>query len=433
MGDDDTFRVGLFSAYPDFGNLGCNALTLAFLDLVIAQRPNATFTFLHALNAPDKRTIEVSGRPIEAPLENCRLHPISSPRRYLPAIYVMSMVYRLCPSKALRARIAKFSPWLTVIHRSTFTATHFYGDSFSDIYGLKRFGRYVGYCGTALVMGRDFVLLPQTYGPFKTFRARWLARWVLKRASVVMARDRAGVENVRALLGKAAIDVDIRYCPDLAFALPVSKPEADKIDPPLADDDRPLVGVNVSGLLFNGGYTRDNMFGLAHDYREMATTLVRDLLARTDARILLVPHVISEDVESDNIACGEILDSLTKAERARVHLLTQCRDASQVKTQIGRCDFFIGSRMHACIAALSQGIPAVGIAYSDKFVGVFESVDVADLVVDARSASAKDIAEHCVAQFESRGDAATRLAISVPKARAQLVAAITQVCAGAKP
>jgi polysaccharide pyruvyl transferase WcaK-like protein len=40
--------------------------------------------------------------------------------------------------------------------------------------------------------------------------------------------------------------------------------------------------------------------------------------------------------------------------------------------------------MHACISALSQGIPTVGIAYSKKFKGVFDSVNSADLVVDAR-------------------------------------------------
>ena len=44
------------------------------------------------------------------------------------------------------------------------------------------------------------------------------------------------------------------------------------------------------------------------------------------------------------------------------------------KAVIGQCDFFIGSRMHACIAALSQGVPCVGVAYSMKFAGVFDTV-----------------------------------------------------------
>jgi len=49
-------------------------------------------------------------------------------------------------------------------------------------------------------------------------------------------------------------------------------------------------------------------------------------------------------------------------------------DQSEVKEIIGSCENFMGSRMHACIAALSQNIPTIGLAYSRKFIGVFESV-----------------------------------------------------------
>ena len=37
-------------------------------------------------------------------------------------------------------------------------------------------------------------------------------------------------------------------------------------------------------------------------------------------------------------------------------------DQHAIKSIIGRCDFFIGSRMHACIAALSQKIPTAAVA-----------------------------------------------------------------------
>ncbi len=40
--------------------------------------------------------------------------------------------------------------------------------------------------------------------------------------------------------------------------------------------------------------------------------------------------------------------------------------------------------MHSCIAALSQGIPCVGIAYSSKFEGVFDTLGMTEWVVDGR-------------------------------------------------
>jgi len=35
---------------------------------------------------------------------------------------------------------------------------------------------------------------------------------------------------------------------------------------------------------------------------------------------------------------------------------------SETKFLIGHCDFFVGARMHACIAAVSQYVPAVTLA-----------------------------------------------------------------------
>jgi polysaccharide pyruvyl transferase WcaK-like protein len=49
--------------------------------------------------------------------------------------------------------------------------------------------------------------------------------------------------------------------------------------------------------------------------------------------------------------------------------------------------------MHACIAALSQCIPAVGIAYSKKFKGVFETVGVENLIADPRTMGKEEIIE----------------------------------------
>ena len=40
--------------------------------------------------------------------------------------------------------------------------------------------------------------------------------------------------------------------------------------------------------------------------------------------------------------------------------------------------------MHACIAALSQCVPAVGLAYSNKFSGVYSSIGMEQFVVDLR-------------------------------------------------
>jgi polysaccharide pyruvyl transferase WcaK-like protein len=106
----------------------------------------------------------------------------------------------------------------------------------------------------------------------------------------------------------------------------------------------------------------------------------------SDNDVLLIPHTYAAygDPESDNEASQEIHDALPDELQSRVHLIHSEYDQHELKGIIGMCEFFIGSRMHACIAALSQFIPCAALAYSIKFHGVFESVGMENWAIDAR-------------------------------------------------
>jgi len=65
--------------------------------------------------------------------------------------------------------------------------------------------------------------------------------------------------------------------------------------------------------------------------------------------------------------------------------------------------------MHACIAALSQGVPAVGLAYSDKFLGVFESAGVGSVVIDLRKMEQSEVIDKTLSAFERRAALQERL------------------------
>jgi polysaccharide pyruvyl transferase WcaK-like protein len=157
------------------------------------------------------------------------------------------------------------------------------------------------------------------------------------------------------------------------------------------DSDGDLVGLNLSGLLMMGGYNRNNSFGLAVDYAHLMKRIADALITKHGARVLLVPHVLGDDAESDVGTSRVLFEELRKSYPGRVGLLQGNYDQSEVKYVIGHCNLFIGARMHACIAAVSQGVPPVSIAYSDKFAGVMDAVGVAELVADPRRMSEEEI------------------------------------------
>ena len=76
--------------------------------------------------------------------------------------------------------------------------------------------------------------------------------------------------------------------------------------------------------------------------------------------------------------------------------------------------------MHATIAALSQGIPAVGMAYSRKFIGVFETAGVADCVLDLRSLTNAEVLNGVMEIYQRRDSIGLVLAKTVPKLKEQL-------------
>ena len=87
--------------------------------------------------------------------------------------------------------------------------------------------------------------------------------------------------------------------------------------------------------------------------------------------------------------------------------------------------------MHACIAALSQGVPAVGIAYSRKFRGVFNTLGVEACVTDPRIMSEEEIVSAVADAFRRREEIREVLAESVPAAKAAVRKAFRDIVPGA--
>ncbi|UFU02386.1 polysaccharide pyruvyl transferase family protein [Ruania suaedae] len=298
------------------------------------------------------------------------------------------------------------------------------GDSFTDLYGPARLAMVCAPKDAALRAGRPLVLLPQTYGPFKTAAGRRRAERIVRSAALAYARDPWSHDRLLELAGRDGDDTRLRSGVDVAFALEPRLPRAEiteRIEQ--VGSEGPLAGVNVSGLLVGAaGHAR---FGLAGDYLETMVAVVRGLIS-AGAHVLLVPHVHvpgGRD-ESDVAALRLVLEHLSERERVRTTLLPPQLDAAELKWSIARCDWFVGSRMHATIAALSTLTPAAAYVYSDKTRGVFDTCGVGDEVVDARRTAGRDAADRMIGSFERRAVTRTVLEDRAPqvveRSRAQL-------------
>lgn len=392
LNPEDGKWVALLGASFNTGNHGVGALASGTLSALLHAQPEAKLVFLDYAKEAVASHDRVGNRTVRVEMVNLRFSKKPWQRNHIARLLVTALWLRLIPSRDLRRRVVEKNPWLRAIDRTRVCLSIAGGDSFSDIYGVQRLFYVVLPQILVLLLKQPLVLLPQTYGPFKSSLARALAGWIFKRASAIYSRDLEGVQTVRELTGEAGGRARFSY--DVGFALE-PQPPADEIRRQLEAirQNGFVVGLNVSGLLYTGGYTRDNMFGLRSGYPALIRALLDEMIGKWKAQVLLVPHVFGgpEVMESDTAACERIQAEFGACYAGRLHYLRGDFDQHEIKYLIGRCGFFLGSRMHACIGALSQDVPTVGLAYSRKFVGVLDSIGGGSRVVDLRQADEAQI------------------------------------------
>jgi polysaccharide pyruvyl transferase WcaK-like protein len=295
------------------------------------------------------------------------------------------------------------------------------GDSFTDLYGERRFWEVTRPKLLALEMNRPLVLLPQTYGPFENPRIREVASRVVRGATRAWARDGASFRVLRDLAGDA-FDAERHRCGvDLAFALPVRQPVwiSPTISAWLRDRSKPLIGFNVSGLIWNRPLEASRRYKMRADYRRVVVAFLHRVVEETDARILLIPHVaeLGGRGESDSIACEAVRAALQERAPGRAAVARDFTDPCEAKWLISKMDWFCGTRMHSTIAALSSGVPAAAIAYSIKTRGVFESCRQGEHVADPRKLNACEMIVRLWQSLNRRKSARGALAELLPGVR----------------
>lgn len=235
------------------------------------------------------------------------------------------------------------------------------GDSFSDIYGEERFFTDLLYKNMALSYTK-LVLGSQTYGPYKNEAVKTAALQVINNAYEVFSRDQKSSNFIEQNTKRKAITTS-----DIAFEMKYSVTNELK-----HTEGKIKLGINPSGLLWSGGYTGNNQFSLTVDYKKYLIQLITKLLETEKYEIHLIPHVFTANpkiVDNDLIACKALKLRFPELVMAPCYELPM-----DVKAYISQMDVFLGARMHATIAAVSTGVATIPFSYSQKFEGLYSSI-----------------------------------------------------------
>jgi len=238
------------------------------------------------------------------------------------------------------------------------------GYAYADPFGI----RYAPRANLAVYsrgpMGRPYICMPQAWGPFSRPEVGHIAREACRQATLTFVRDSESLDALSSLFPRG-LPPQVRVSPDIAFLFAASDPRcADRrlAEIGLADTGRPLAAVAPNMRV----YERSQGIGTRNAYVQDLIAVSRRLLERGYA-VLFVPHEVSlSDTGSkdDRLLCA-LLEAAVGDDRAKAFL--DPAPAAEMKAVIGKTACVIGSRFHALVAALSQGIPCMALSWSHKY------------------------------------------------------------------
>lgn len=409
MNRSGPYTICLFGGAPDTGNLGVSALGRSVLTEISRRLPDARLVVFDEGRGVRPAVLRRSGGDVP------HFHAGASPTR---RVYRRESLWHI----RVAARLGGLgNPSAREIRDATAVLDLSGGDSFTDLYGPRRFRTVALPKLAALSSGTPLFLLPQTFGPFRSSRHRRTAERIARAADLAIARDDDSFARLSELLG-GEVDPNRHFRGvDVAFLLEAERPAEPGGAEELVAGDRPTAGINVSGLLVNDPEGARRRYGLTADYEAAIRALVARLLSETDHRILLVPHVTTPpgQAESDVTACRKIRDAVPERDRGRVAVAPAYADPRHVKWLIARTDWFCGTRMHSTIASLSTGVPTAGVAYSVKMRGVFATAGQEARVADARRLDTEALLGKLHGAFLERERTAAELARRMPRVKAE--------------
>ena len=109
--------------------------------------------------------------------------------------------------------------------------------------------------------------------------------------------------------------------------------------------------------------TNEKSAGMAY---ENYKRLIQYILSETDANVALIPHVVWAS-NDDRKVLRQLYDDFGQDPRL---VLVEDHTAPELKYIISKCDFFVGARTHATIAAYSSCVPTLVVGYSVKARGI---------------------------------------------------------------
>ena len=232
------------------------------------------------------------------------------------------------------------------------------GFGYSDQWGNDYAIRHAAAEARRLAMSdRHYIFMPQALGPFSSRRTRAAIKKNLSYAKLVAARDTTSYQNIAEITGDFA---GLEVHGDFTNAVDVSLARVDKPSEPY------MVVVPNANML--GSHNTSTEWPLT--YKQMLS----NALGAADEQGLTIV-LINFGGPMDQKLIDDLHSDFPRS------LVADVESDKSAKALIAGATLALSSRFHACICALSSGVPCMGTSWSHKYEALYTDYDVPDLLL----------------------------------------------------
>ncbi len=217
-------------------------------------------------------------------------------------------------------------------------------------------------------------LFPQSIGPINKAVDLWVFKQLCRLLDRIFVRDRKS----ELFLSRRGLGSGKTFLvPDIVNAMPLLLPH-------FYDASIKKTGLGISVVDYSFASSFDSI-ALNH-YLSVLSNSAAHYFSQTGEPIRLFVQVSIPNVD-DDLPIAKLLYQLIRQRGIPVDIFPVDSPLEKYIHAVQGCRFFIGSRMHACIFALSSAVPTIGLAYQPKFFGLFEQYEIRRYVYPIQAVS----------------------------------------------
>jgi len=262
----------------------------------------------------------------------------------------------------------------------------------------------------AIFTKKPLYIFPQSIGPLRHWWERWLLKWLVSKARIIMLREEISFKLITSIAGSSD---QIRLLPYPAFACPISSPEAanewlkqHNID---KSSGKPLLGITVVNWMAENPAFQDQ-----ERYEAAIAAAARNFINRYNGAAIFFTQVWGPSYsQDDRIPSRRVIARLQDLAKDVIHV-QEIAPPPLLKAIYGCMDVFVGTRMHSNIFALSQGVPVIAIGYQPKTEGILRMLNLNRWMIPIQDVNESRLPKMLSLLFEQRDAVANSISTILP-------------------